>query len=527
MKNTVLKVIFIIGCCMVGMSVSVAIFLATMQVAVPNVSGKVLEEGREMLQEQSLKIEIKTEFSDTVPEGTIIRQSIAADEKMQRGSTVIVTVSGGVELFAVPDVNDLTLEEAAALLSKHQFSICSQERFSAVHEKGRIIAQEPKVSEKAPKGTAVKVFVSKGPDLVAVPDIVGKSLEQAEQLMADAGLELSVDIKCSGSVKEGIILSQEIKAGEMAHRHSQISGYVSAGVANKVGNTPSNSNRSGQVALQGNWVYYANTNYDYHLYKMKKDGSQKQLLSEGSVQCINVLGEWIYYYQGGVASGSGIYKIRIDGSKRTKISGDYVRFLHVEDGWMYMQNPFGTKQIYRMKTDGSQKALICNDPCGDILVIGKWIYYINLNDNHLYKIRTDGTQKTILNSKVDADSIAVQGDLLAIEGVDGYYYLNLKTGAFHGNRQCNTQKMFLNANDGWLYFIEHTFEYSKTQSAFYKMKPDGSQKTRLMPFDFLNRANYFICVADGWIYFPNDADNDYLYRLKTDGTTLEKVYEHQ
>ena len=53
------------------------------------------------------------------------------------------------------------------------------------------------------------------------------------------------------------------------------------------------------------------------------------------------------------------------------------------------------------------------------------------------------------------------------------------------------------------------------------MKFDGSQKTKIYEYEYLNHANTFINVANGWIYFQNEHENDALYRINFDGTKIE------
>ena len=55
------------------------------------------------------------------------------------------------------------------------------------------------------------------------------------------------------------------------------------------------------------------------------------------------------------------------------------------------------------------------------------------------------------------------------------------------------------------------------------MKPDGSQKTKIYEYKFLNHANSYLNVADDWIYFQNEHKGDSLYRVKIDGTKVERV----
>ena len=154
----------------------------------------------------------------------------------------------------------------------------------------------------------------------------------------------------------------------MIKRNSKVTVYVSAGVANTVGNTPDNSVVWGLVASQGNWVYFNNSSHDGYLYKMRQDGSQKQLISRDYCLGINVVGEWIYYYKEDSYDGNyGLYKIRLDGSQRTKLNSiKYQYFVHVVGDYIYTSNSHGDGYLYRTKTDGTERTAIREVPSNSL-----------------------------------------------------------------------------------------------------------------------------------------------------------------
>ena len=82
------------------------------------------------------------------------------------------------------------------------------------------------------------------------------------------------------------------------------------------GNSVGNIGNNGFAALQGEWIYYKNSDDDYKLYKIKTDGSKRQKVSDDTFGCINVVGDWIYYSNW--SEGYEIYKVKTDGSERQK-----------------------------------------------------------------------------------------------------------------------------------------------------------------------------------------------------------------
>ena len=91
----------------------------------------------------------------------------------------------------------------------------------------------------------------------------------------------------------------------------------SSSSAIRYGNTVGNISNEGLVAQQGDWIYYSNILDERKLYKIRTDGTQKQLLSDDRSWYLNIADDWIYYIVGG-GGGSltrlSYCKIRTDGT---------------------------------------------------------------------------------------------------------------------------------------------------------------------------------------------------------------------
>ena len=55
---------------------------------------------------------------------------------------------------------------------------------------GTVIGTDPEAGQKAPRGSAVTVHVSKGPDLVVVPKFVGKTVTESSDIATQAGVQI-------------------------------------------------------------------------------------------------------------------------------------------------------------------------------------------------------------------------------------------------------------------------------------------------------------------------------------------------
>lgn len=492
-------------------------------VEVPAVSGQTVTEASAALEEAGLKVAYQEEYNSAVDKGVVISQSAKEETELKKGSVVTLRVSAGIEQVAVPDVLNDTLEQAENKLAECGFTVIVTEEFSDAAEKGHVVSQSVEPGQKIDKGSEIKIVVSKGQDLVEVPKVTGKTLEEAAAALSQAGFDIKSDIQCSDTVKEGLIISQDAEPGQMLQRHSTISVLVSAGVANTVGNTNANSRNWGVVAAQGDWIYYTNMNYNYYLYKMRADGSEKQILTKDNVCNINVVGEWIYYTN--ESDGSSLYKIRIDGSEKTKLNSDFSYGLHVVDGWVYYVRYGLDNTLYRIKTDGTEKMLLSADDCRYVNVEGNWIYYTNARDERVYKMRTDGTDKHVVHPEMEGGYLHVADGVIYSSAMFSIEKINTDGTGFLSYDSAQKQIDYINVSNGWIYYLEFDLTNPEDmKTALCKMRIDGTEKSEILQLTYLGMANFYINVLDDWIYFPKEDDNGYLYRIRTDGSGLQKMY---
>ena len=503
---------------------AVAIFLIfyfNRSVVVPQVTGKNINVAIDMLDDAGLKTKTVYEYSDTVLKDIVISQDFAANNKVKYGTFINIVVSNGIEQITLPNVINSSLADATDTLEKLGFSVDIEEEFSKTTAKGNVIYQSVLAGKQADKGSTIKLIISKGRDLVEVPNIKGMSLEKAEQTLKSADLYLKTEnkIQFSNTVKEGYIISQDIKEYNQIDRHSTINVVISAGVANKVGTTTSNANRFGKVTTQGNWIYFAGS--DSAIYRMRKDKSEIQRICDYSAVSLNVVGEWIYFVDGTVG---GIHKIKIDGTEKTKISNVTSYKVYVDGDWVYYTDQYWGGKLYKMKSDGSSVTQISSKQCRDYIINKGYVYFTDLSNGMVYKCSLSGTGETILCAGFGGNHLTLVGNKLVITNNYNILSVNLDGSGFYSFGTTNVQYSFLNGHDGWVYYLEHDFrDGSNEVSSFGRMRSDGSQKTKIYEYKFLNHANTFINVADGWIYFQNEHENDSLYRIKIDGTKMERV----
>lgn len=146
------------------------------------------------------------------------------------------------------------------------------------------------------------------------------------------------------------------------------------------------------INIIDDWIYFydRDSNDKDHIYKMKTDGSDLQAIFDGRADYMIVDGEWIYFQN--YSKNKALYKMKTDGSDLQLMVDTWIGALNVADGWVYYVDH--SEGLYRIKTDGSEKQFICSDTAYDLHIIQDYIYYIINGDTtkRLYRMKTDGSE---------------------------------------------------------------------------------------------------------------------------------------
>ncbi len=120
------------------------------------------------------------------------------------------------EVVAVPAVLGLAQATAQELVrSRGLRVVVASEEASAEVAAGHVLRQEPMADSEVPSGSAVNIVLSTGAPLVALPSLVGQSLEEARSAIEELGLTVG-DVSEDGEGTEpGTVTAQTPPAGEV------------------------------------------------------------------------------------------------------------------------------------------------------------------------------------------------------------------------------------------------------------------------------------------------------------------------
>jgi serine/threonine-protein kinase len=221
----------------------------TTTASVPFVEGLAQQAAENQIREAELEPKIVEEEHETVPKGQVIRQDPSAGLKIDKGSIVTLTVSSGKPKTDVPDVRGKTLAEAASQLATAGLQV-KPVQVPSDEEAGVVTAQDPKPGTSVVEGTTVRINVSKGPELIAVPTVVGEPYENA--LGRLQGLRFFVGKReVVADAARGIVVDQSPPAGTLLPEGSQVTLTVSKGPkTNAVPDVTSQTEDAGRATVR-------------------------------------------------------------------------------------------------------------------------------------------------------------------------------------------------------------------------------------------------------------------------------------
>ncbi len=200
-------------------------------VQVPEVTGRSEKDAAEILQMAGLSPKNGGVRPDSkYPSGFVIQQNPEAGAVVKRGRRVYLVFSGGEPKSTVPSLRGKTLRDARFALERNGFALGTIEyQASDEFPENTIIDQSIPAGSQVRRGSAVSVVVSSGHagNLTAVPNVLGRSLGEAEQLLRKEGFQLGkVTFQTSSQYLPNTVLDQYPRAGILAAPGSSVDLFV-------------------------------------------------------------------------------------------------------------------------------------------------------------------------------------------------------------------------------------------------------------------------------------------------------------
>ncbi|MFE5888751.1 Stk1 family PASTA domain-containing Ser/Thr kinase [Streptomyces sp. NPDC056468] len=203
-------------------SVNLVMSMGPETVKVPDLQGYKLDKARTVLKDGGLEPgRVIREFNDDVPRGFVISSEPGNGTKVRSGSAVALTVSKGAPVD-IPDVTGSGLADAKADLAEAGLQVkVAAARVNSEFDAGQVAQQSPTEGRQAAEGDTVTLTLSKGPEMIEVPDVVGDSVDDATTALESAGFQVDEDRGLLGLFGD-TVKKQSVEGGETAPKGSTI-----------------------------------------------------------------------------------------------------------------------------------------------------------------------------------------------------------------------------------------------------------------------------------------------------------------
>ncbi|MEU4095158.1 Stk1 family PASTA domain-containing Ser/Thr kinase [Streptomyces sp. NPDC026673] len=175
-------------------TVTITVSKGPERVKVPDVVGTTLAEAKQRLKTAGLSpATVTREFSDEVPRGRVISTDPGSGASRRPDSAVSLVVSKGVPVDA-PDVIGQPLEDARQQLEESGLRVRIDPRrvYSDQADEGAVAEQSPGANTRLAAGDTVTLTISKGQEMVQVPDVEGLDIDKAKARLEGAGFDVRV-----------------------------------------------------------------------------------------------------------------------------------------------------------------------------------------------------------------------------------------------------------------------------------------------------------------------------------------------
>jgi len=204
-----------------GSTVTLTVSQGPERYAVPELVGRTQADAAQRVTDARLTVgPVSQAYSETVPQGQVISTSPAAGTSVKRAAAVALVISQGRQPIPIANWTGQPAAQVTKTLTDAKVKVdATRTDWSDTVPKGSVISQSPTTGTVF-QGDLVTLVVSKGPQLVAVPSVIGQQLSEARRTLADLGFNVQVDRAFGGYF--GTVRLQSIDAGTQAPKGSTI-----------------------------------------------------------------------------------------------------------------------------------------------------------------------------------------------------------------------------------------------------------------------------------------------------------------
>ncbi|MCU7493617.1 MAG: PASTA domain-containing protein [Bacteroidota bacterium] len=187
-------------------------YVSGREVVIPKVVGMDEKQAESLLSDSDLEAVVGGErYNEKFPKGAVIFQKPAAGATVKEGRRVFLFISSGVPLVKVPSLKGRNLRDAKLALERIELSLGDTTMVQSQSPRGIIIDQQYYEGTEVQKGSRINITLSAGQQTagVTIPDLLGKSLSEAEEILKENKLTLGkVNYQPSFSLLPNTVIDQ-------------------------------------------------------------------------------------------------------------------------------------------------------------------------------------------------------------------------------------------------------------------------------------------------------------------------------
>ncbi|MFJ2161604.1 Stk1 family PASTA domain-containing Ser/Thr kinase [Streptomyces sp. NPDC087856] len=282
--------------------------------AAPNFVGQTYARAQSMAVNSGLKLAEPTRKAcENAPKGSVCSQDPAANTDVNKGDTINLVVSTGAPKVVVPSVVGQNVDDATSTLEgdKYKFVVKTKQKVSG-EDPGTVLDQDPALGAEVQKGTTITLTVAKAQAKSTVPDVSGKSCDDAKAQMQQNDLVGNcTEVATTDTNLNGKVVATSPAAGTQVDKNSAVNiqiGKVSqTQVPNVVGQTVKNAKQILQQNGFTNIQFADNSDQgDNAIVTQQDPGQGTQVNDPGSTQ-INLTSVGTGNGNGGNNGGGGFF----------------------------------------------------------------------------------------------------------------------------------------------------------------------------------------------------------------------------
>ena len=214
-----------------GFFLSFGKFWSSVEITVPDVTGKQMTLARQILEDQHLRVTVAETYDASVPVGVVVSQTPEAGTTVKEERAITIYVSKGGEELEMPNLRGLNQSDAIDKLQQMGLRLGSAYETFSDEDSGTVISQDPRSGTRISKGQSVDITVSKGQKIkkVAVPDVQGVPVDRARTMIEGSGLSVGGTSEETSTQAAGTVVSQSPSAGTEVDAGSSVRLVVSSG----------------------------------------------------------------------------------------------------------------------------------------------------------------------------------------------------------------------------------------------------------------------------------------------------------